>query len=133
MICTSKASPNALRSNASGVHRRLPLWFNILPTGWHTMRNWRLITGSTSMTSGITLRPVAILATLALLPAISPAALEIDQLLTRLARPAPASTPFVEVRYSKLLDQPIVVQGELEYLEGGVLARTVNRPFHERT
>lgn len=68
-----------------------------------------------------------------LAPAISFAALDADTLLKRLAQPAPATTPFVEVRYSKLLDQPLVVKGQLEYLEGGVLVRSVNEPFKERT
>ena len=54
-------------------------------------------------------------------------------MLAKLARPAPATTPFVEVRYSKLLDQPIVVKGQLEYHEDGALVRAVNEPFRERT
>jgi hypothetical protein len=73
------------------------------------------------------------LATLWLTPAISFAALDVDALLTKLARPAPATTPFVEVRYSKLLDQPLIVKGQLEYLAGGTLVRAVNEPFKERT
>ncbi len=54
-------------------------------------------------------------------------------MLKSLARPAPATTPFVEVRYSKLLDRPIVVTGQLEYLEDGTLVRSVSTPFSERT
>lgn len=73
----------------------------------------------------------ALIPTLA--PAIAFAALDADTLLKSLAQPAPASTPFVEVRYSKLLDQPIVVKGQLEYLEGGALVRSVTDPFKERT
>ncbi len=42
-------------------------------------------------------------------------------------------TPFVEVRYSKLLDQPLVVKGQLEYHEDGTLVRAVMDPFKERT
>ena len=56
-----------------------------------------------------------------------------DGLLAKLARPAPATTPFMEVRFSKLLDQPIVVKGQLEYLEDGALVRAVSAPFRERT
>lgn len=78
-------------------------------------------------------RRATLFALLSAAPAICFAALEVDALLAALARPAPASTPFVEVKFSRLLDQPIVVKGELEYLEGGVLARTVTVPFHERT
>jgi len=37
------------------------------------------------------------------------------------------------VRYSKLLEQPIVVKGQLEYHEDGTLVRAVNEPFKERT
>ncbi len=68
-----------------------------------------------------------------LAPAISFAALDVDALLKSLAHPAPAVTPFTEVRYSKLLDQPIVVKGQLEYHEDGTLVRAVNDPFKERT
>ena len=68
-----------------------------------------------------------------MVPAICFAALDTDSLLKRLARPAPATTPFVEVRFSKLLDQPLVVKGQLEYHEDGSLVRAVNVPFRERT
>ena len=70
---------------------------------------------------------------LTLAPAISFAALDADTLLKSLARPAPAVTPFVEVRYSKLLEQPLVVKGQLEYHEDGTLVRAVKDPFQERT
>jgi hypothetical protein len=85
------------------------------------------------MTSGITKRRALTLATLWLAPAICCGALDVDGLLAKLARPAPATTPFVEVRYSKLLDQPIVVKGQLEYHADGALVRAVNEPFRERT
>jgi hypothetical protein len=68
-----------------------------------------------------------------LTPAISFAAIDVDALLKSLAHPAPAVTPFVEVRFSKLLDQPIVVRGQLEYHEDGSLVRAVSDPFKERT
>jgi hypothetical protein len=73
------------------------------------------------------------LATLWLAPAICFAALDVDALLAKIARPPPATTPFVEIRYSKLLDQPLIVKGQLEYLEGSTLVRAVNEPFRERT
>jgi hypothetical protein len=85
------------------------------------------------MTSGITKQRILQLATLWLAPAICFGALDVDGLLAKLAHPAPATTPFVEVRYSKLLDQPIVVKGQLEYHEDGTLVRAVNEPFRERT
>src|SRR3954467_2281577 len=98
------------------------------------MRAWRLTTGSTSMTSGTTCRIRQLsFAMLLLAPAISFAALDADTLLKSLAKPAPAVTPFVEVRYSKLLEQPIVVKGQLEYHEDGTLVRAVKDPFQERT
>lgn len=68
-----------------------------------------------------------------LAPATCFAALDVDTLLKSLAHPAPATTPFVEVRYSKLLEQPIVVKGQLEYHADGTLVRAVNDPFKERT
>jgi hypothetical protein len=77
-------------------------------------------------------RATALLAAI-LAPGACLAAVETDSLLKSLARPAPATTPFVEVRYSKLLDQPIVVKGQLEYLEDGALVRSVSTPFQERT
>jgi hypothetical protein len=90
------------------------------------------------MTSGTTLRRAPLLtllslAALSLAPAISFAVLDTGSLLKRLARPAPATTPFVEVRFSKLLDQPLIVKGQLEYHEDGALVRAVNEPFKERT
>jgi len=56
-----------------------------------------------------------------------------DALLARLARPAPDSTSFVEVRYSSLLDQPIVVSGHLEHRKDGSLVRSVEWPYQEVT
>src|SRR5262245_31953314 len=100
------------------------------------MRGWPLTTGSISMTSGTTSRiprrPM-LLAAVLLAPAICCAALDVDALLKSLARPAPAVTSFVEVRYSKLLDRPLVVKGQLEYRGDGALVREVQTPFRERT
>ena len=58
---------------------------------------------------------------------------DVDTLLARLARPAPDSTSFVEVRYSNLLDKPIVVSGRLEHREDGSLVRRVEWPYQEVT
>ena len=58
---------------------------------------------------------------------------DVDTLLARLARPAPDSTSFVEVRYSSLLDKPIVVSGHLEHREDGALVRRVESPYQEVT
>ena len=54
-------------------------------------------------------------------------------LLASLARPAPATTPFVEVRYSRLLTIPLVTSGELEYRGPGSLGKRIAAPYHENT
>jgi len=53
--------------------------------------------------------------------------------MQKLTRPAPAVTPFVEARFSKLLAKPLIVSGQLEYTGAEQLARTVTSPFKERT
>jgi hypothetical protein len=58
---------------------------------------------------------------------------DVDTLLARLARPAPDSTSFFEVRYSSLLAKPIVVSGRLEHREDGSLVRRVESPYQEVT
>jgi hypothetical protein len=58
---------------------------------------------------------------------------DVDALIARLARPAPDSTSFVEVRYSSLLKKPIVVSGRLEHREDGTLVRRVETPYAEVT
>jgi len=58
---------------------------------------------------------------------------DLDRLLARLARPAPDATSFVEVRYSNLLDEPIVVSGVLEHRTDGALVRRVESPYQEVT
>jgi hypothetical protein len=61
------------------------------------------------------------------------AALDLEGLLQHLARPAPATTPFIEVHFSQMLARPLVISGKLEYLGPDGLARTVEQPYHERT
>ncbi len=58
---------------------------------------------------------------------------DIDVLLQHLAKPAPATTPFVEVHFSPLLTRPLIVSGELEYGGPDSLARTVQKPYSEHT
>lgn len=58
---------------------------------------------------------------------------DIDALLQHLAKPAPATTPFVEVHFSPLLTRPLIVSGELEYGGPDSLARTVQKPYFEHT
>ena len=54
------------------------------------------------------------------------------ELLARIARPAPATTPFVEVRFSGLLATPLVVSGELQYRSADILGRRIDHPYHEQ-
>ncbi len=57
----------------------------------------------------------------------------IDELEQRLKRTPPISTPFVEYRFSHLLKRPLRTSGLLEYRADGVMARTVDAPYRERT
>ena len=68
-----------------------------------------------------------------LLPATPAAALDPDALIARLAKPAPASIAFTEVRVSPLLREPLVVSGELEFSGPGSLDRHVRKPYREDT
>ena len=73
---------------------------------------------------------------LALLPTLAPAAPpgpELDALLAKIARPAPARVAFVDVRWSGMLARPLVTAGELEYRGGERLAKRVDRPYRETT
>jgi hypothetical protein len=81
---------------------------------------------------------LTLLCLLAMPPAVASAAPDpadpaLTVLLAQLARPAPASTAFVEVRWSKLLTTPLVSAGTLEYRGAGALSRQVERPYRERT
>jgi hypothetical protein len=58
---------------------------------------------------------------------------DVDTLLARLPRPAPDSTSFVEIRFSSLLAEPLVVSGRLEHREDGSLVRRVEWPYQEVT
>jgi hypothetical protein len=63
----------------------------------------------------------------------NPPVLDPDALLRRLARPAPATTAFVEVHFSPLLSRPLIVSGKVEYDGPDSLARTVEHPYSEHT
>jgi hypothetical protein len=69
-----------------------------------------------------------------LLP-ISSQASDLDPaaLIERLKKPAPASIEFKEFRFSALLEQPLVVSGELNYLAADHLERFVKEPYREKT
>jgi hypothetical protein len=52
-------------------------------------------------------------------------------LIAALGQPAPARTAFAEARFLKVLDQPLVVSGELAWLGGDQLQRRVDHPHQE--
>jgi Outer membrane lipoprotein carrier protein LolA-like len=54
-------------------------------------------------------------------------------LIGRLARPAPATTPYAEVRFVHLLRKPIVLHGELDYGGADHLGKRVDTPYRETT
>ena len=56
-----------------------------------------------------------------------------DALIASLAKPAPATVEFTEVRFSKLLREPLIVSGELGYSGPNSLDRRVTTPYREHT
>ena len=52
-------------------------------------------------------------------------------LIAALGQPAPAHTAFAEARFLKLLDRPLVVSGQLSWLGGDKLQRSVEQPRRE--
>jgi hypothetical protein len=79
------------------------------------------------------IRRALFLLALILLPATLIAAIDADALIAKLARPAPASIAFTEVRVSPLLREPLVVSGELEFSGPASLDRHVREPYREDT
>lgn len=55
------------------------------------------------------------------------------QLVAKLKRDIPARTAYTEVRFSGLLDRPLILRGEMEYLGPGKLAKRVDAPYREQT
>jgi hypothetical protein len=70
---------------------------------------------------------------LAMLPALcaTAAALDAQALIGRLAKPAPATVAFREVRFSTLVNEPLIVAGELVYTDATSLDRRVTQPYRE--
>lgn len=68
-----------------------------------------------------------------MLPALcaTAAALDADALIARLAKPAPAIITFREVRFSALVNEPLIVAGELGYSGATSLDRRVTAPYRE--
>ena len=56
-----------------------------------------------------------------------------DALIARLAKPAPASIEFTEVRFSRLVREPLIVSGKLGYSGPTSLDRRVTMPYRENT
>jgi len=54
-------------------------------------------------------------------------------LIARLARPAPADTAYVEIRFVGMLEQPLVLRGELHYGGADRLGKRVDAPYQETT
>jgi len=52
-------------------------------------------------------------------------------IVASLKRAPPAKTKFAEVRFSGMLDRPLILRGELEYDGPGKLARRVESPYQE--
>lgn len=61
------------------------------------------------------------------------APLDAARLVATLRREAPARTAYVEVRFSGMLERPLILRGEMEYLGPGRLAKRVDAPWHEYT
>ena len=73
------------------------------------------------------------LAAIALPSAAQPAAVDSAWILQRLARPAPVSTPFVELRGSAMLKAPLRIEGEYARPDDSTLVREVRVPYAETT
>jgi hypothetical protein len=54
-------------------------------------------------------------------------------ILARIARPVPSSTPFLELRGSKLLKAPLRISGEYRHPDAATLVREVRAPYAETT
>lgn len=60
-------------------------------------------------------------------------ALDAGWILQKIARPVPARTPFVEVRTSPMLKEPLRITGEYRRPDGATLVREVRSPYAETT
>lgn len=63
----------------------------------------------------------------------SPARVDADWILQKLARPVPTRTAFVELRGSPLLKAPLRVEGEYRRPDADSLVREVRKPYAETT
>lgn len=76
---------------------------------------------------------VALLLATATAWAASPDAVDAGWILSKLARPAPMHTSFVEVRGSALLKAPLRIEGEYQRPDANTLVREVRAPYVETT
>lgn len=60
------------------------------------------------------------------------AAVDATTLVASLKREAPARTAYTEVRFSGLLDRPLILHGELEYMGPARLGKRVDKPYREQ-
>ena len=54
-----------------------------------------------------------------------------ESLLAGMAKTPPVSTPFVDVSYRGVLDQPLIVSGTLHWLGDDRMERDIDKPFRE--
>lgn len=54
-------------------------------------------------------------------------------LIASLARPAPASTAYTEIHFARLLKEPLVLHGQLDYGGADKLGKRVDTPYRETT
>lgn len=66
-------------------------------------------------------------------PGAVDAPVDADWVLARIARPAPARTPFLELRESALLKAPLRIVGEYRREADDTLVREVRSPYEETT
>ena len=64
--------------------------------------------------------------------ALAESGIDAQAIVAGLKRDAPARTAFSEVRFSSLLERPLILHGELVYDGPGKLARNVKSPYDER-
>ena len=57
--------------------------------------------------------------------------LELQAILDKTTISAPSRVEFREVRYNRLLKDPLIFSGYLEYLQDGSLRKVIEVPFHE--
>jgi len=88
-----------------------------------------MTSGRSSTTAALSLLIATLLSPVA---APADAGPDAQAIVASLKRDVPARTAFSEVRFSSLLERPLILHGELEYAGPGKLARNVKSPYDER-